>query len=106
MTRFWRTCTNITPASHGWLIAQQPRLREIAGGATFIRSHPAKHNNGFASTLPFRHHPAMTIFPMKIRQFIQTISAVLALAVAGPAVAKDSKTLDVYWVDVEGAAAR
>ena len=48
----------------------------------------------------------MTIFPMKIRQFIQTISAVLALAVAGPAVAKDSKTLDVYWVDVEGAAAR
>ena len=44
----------------------------------------------------------MTIFPMKIRQFIQTISAVLALAVAGPAVAKDSKTLDVYWVDVEG----
>ncbi len=90
------------PASHGWLIAQQPRLREIAGGATFIRSHPAKHNNGIASTLPFRHHPAMTIFPMKIRQFIQTISAVLALAVAGPAVAKDSKTLDVYWVDVEG----
>ena len=72
------------PASHGWLIAQQPRLREFAGGATFIRSHPAKRNNGFASTLPFRHHPATTMFPMKIRQFIQTISAVLALAVAGP----------------------
>ena len=42
------------------------------------------------------------MFSMKIRQFIQTISAVLALAVVGPAAAEDSKTLDVYWVDVEG----
>ena len=39
---------------------------------------------------------------MKIKQFIKTISAVLALAFAGPAAAKDSGTLDVYWVDVEG----
>mgnify|MGYP000291655603 CR=1 FL=1 len=42
------------------------------------------------------------MFPIKIKQFIQTIPAVLALAFAGSAVAKDSKTLDVYWVDVEG----
>ena len=42
------------------------------------------------------------MFPMKTRQFIQSISAVLALAVAGPAAAKDSQTLNVYWVDVEG----
>jgi beta-lactamase superfamily II metal-dependent hydrolase len=102
MTRFWQTCTILTPASRGWLIAQQPRLREIADGATFIRSRPTKRNNGFASTLPLRHHPATTMFSMKIRQFIQTISAVLALAVVGPAAAEDSKTLDVYWVDVEG----
>ena len=39
---------------------------------------------------------------MKTRQFIQSISAILALAVASPAIAKDSQTLDVYWVDVEG----
>ncbi|MDP7050236.1 MAG: MBL fold metallo-hydrolase [Verrucomicrobiota bacterium] len=39
---------------------------------------------------------------MKTRQFIQSISTVLALTVAGPATAKDSQTLDVYWVDVEG----
>ncbi|MEE2948328.1 MAG: MBL fold metallo-hydrolase [Verrucomicrobiota bacterium] len=39
---------------------------------------------------------------MKTRQFIQSISAAFALAVAGPAAAKDSQTLDVYWVDVEG----
>lgn len=42
------------------------------------------------------------MFPMKIKQFSKTIPAVLALAFAGSAVAKDSKTLDVYWVDVEG----
>ena len=42
------------------------------------------------------------MFPIKIKQFIETIPAVLALAFAGSAVAKDSKTLDVYWVDVEG----
>ena len=39
---------------------------------------------------------------MKIKQFFKTIPAVLALAFAGPAAAKDSGTLDVYWVDVEG----
>ena len=72
------------------------------GGVTFFRWHPAKCNNGFASTLPFRHHPATTMFPLKIKQFIKTISAVLTFAFAGSAVAKDSKTLDVYWVDVEG----
>ena len=42
------------------------------------------------------------MFPIKIKQFTKTIPAVLALAFAGSAVAKDSKTLDVYWVDVEG----
>ena len=39
---------------------------------------------------------------MCIRDSIKTISAVLAFAFASSAVAKDSKTLDVYWVDVEG----
>ena len=42
---------------------------------------------------------------MKIKQFFKTIPAVLALAFAGPAAAKDSGPLDVYWVDVEGGAA-
>ena len=39
---------------------------------------------------------------MKPSHFINTIVAAAALAFASPAVAKDSKTLDVYWVDVEG----
>ncbi|HJO54950.1 MAG TPA: MBL fold metallo-hydrolase, partial [Verrucomicrobiota bacterium] len=39
---------------------------------------------------------------MKIEQLIKTISTVLALAFAGTTAAKDPKTLDVYWVDVEG----
>ena len=42
------------------------------------------------------------MFPLIIKQFIKTISAVLAFTFAGSVVAKDSKTLDVYWVDVEG----
>ena len=45
------------------------------------------------------------MFPLKIKQFIKTISAVLAFAFASSAVAKDSKTLDVYWVDGEGGGA-
>ena len=39
---------------------------------------------------------------MKIKTLIKTVAAATALLVTGTAFAKDSKTLDVYWVDVEG----
>ena len=39
---------------------------------------------------------------MKIKTLIKTVAAATSLLVTGTAFAKDSKTLDVYWVDVEG----
>ena len=39
---------------------------------------------------------------MKIKTLIKTVAAATALLVTGTAFAKDSMTLDVYWVDVEG----
>ena len=39
---------------------------------------------------------------MKIKTILKAVAAATALLVTGTAFAKDSKTLDVYWVDVEG----
>ena len=39
---------------------------------------------------------------MKIKTILKAVAAATALLVTGTASAKDSKTLDVYWVDVEG----
>ena len=61
-----------------------------------------KRNNGFAYIPSFGHHKARSTFPMKIKPFIQGFIAASILTLAGPGVAKDTGTLDVYWVDVEG----
>ena len=39
---------------------------------------------------------------MNIKSLLKTVVATTALLVVGSASAKDTKTLDVYWVDVEG----
>ena len=39
---------------------------------------------------------------MKIKSLLNTVAAATALLVTGTSLAKDLKTLDVYWVDVEG----